>query len=80
MPVLLALTNASLADDYPSKPIRLVIPFAAGSATDSAGRILAQALSQRLGQGVIVDNRPGANGQSRPRSPRKAPRMATRCS
>jgi len=63
MPVLLALTNASLADDYPSKPIRLVIPFAAGSATDSAGRILAQALSQRLGQGVIVDNRPGANGQ-----------------
>jgi tripartite-type tricarboxylate transporter receptor subunit TctC len=53
----------ALAEPYPSKPIRLVIPFAAGSATDSAGRILAQALSQRLGQSVVVDNRPGANGQ-----------------
>jgi tripartite-type tricarboxylate transporter receptor subunit TctC len=53
----------SLAETYPSKPIKLVIPFAAGSATDSAGRVVAQALSQRLGQNVIVDNRPGANGQ-----------------
>ena len=52
-----------LAEPYPSKPIRLVIPFAAGSATDAAGRVLAQALSQRLGQSVIVDNRAGANGQ-----------------
>ena len=51
------------APAYPSKPIRLVIPFAAGSATDAAGRLLAQALSQRLGQSVIVDNRAGANGQ-----------------
>ena len=63
VPVLLALAHACFADGYPSKPIKLVIPFAAGSATDSAGRILAQALSQRLGQSVIVDNRPGANGQ-----------------
>jgi tripartite-type tricarboxylate transporter receptor subunit TctC len=53
----------SLAETYPSKTIKLVIPFAAGSATDSAGRVVAQALSQRLGQNVIVDNRPGANGQ-----------------
>ena len=51
------------AENYPSKPIRLVIPFAAGSATDAAGRVLAQALSQRVGQSVIVDNRAGANGQ-----------------
>ncbi len=61
--LLLTLPTPSVADTYPSKPIRLVIPFAAGSATDSAGRILALALSQRLGQSVIVDNRPGANGQ-----------------
>jgi len=61
--LLLTLPTPSFADPYPSKPIRLIIPFAAGSATDAAGRILAQALSQRLGQSVIVDNRPGANGQ-----------------
>ena len=53
----------ALAENYPSRSIRLVIPFAAGSATDAAGRVLAQALSQRLGQSVIVDNRAGANGQ-----------------
>ena len=51
------------ADAYPSKPIRLIVPFAAGSATDSAGRVIAQALSQRLGQNVYIDNRAGANGQ-----------------
>ena len=61
--LFISLATSVLADAYPSKPIRLIIPFAAGSATDSAGRILAQALSQRLGQNVIVDNRPGANGQ-----------------
>jgi tripartite-type tricarboxylate transporter receptor subunit TctC len=61
--LLLALPTLASADPYPSKPIKLVIPFAAGSATDSAGRVVAQALSQRLGQNVIVDNRPGANGQ-----------------
>ena len=61
--LLLTLPTPSVADTYPSKPIKLVIPFAAGSATDAAGRILALALSQRLGQSVVVDNRPGANGQ-----------------
>ncbi len=47
---------------YPAKPIRLVLPFPAGGVADSVGRIIAQRLSQSLGQPVIVDNRPGADG------------------
>lgn len=48
---------------YPSKTIRLIVPFAPGSGTDSAGRVLAHELSARLGQQVIVENRAGAFGQ-----------------
>jgi tripartite-type tricarboxylate transporter receptor subunit TctC len=50
-------------DAYPSKPISLVIPFAAGSGTDNVGRIVGQRLSERLKQPVVVENKPGANGQ-----------------
>ena len=50
----------AVAQQYPSKPVRLLIGFAAGSATDSVARVLAEPLSTVLGQQVIVDNRPGA--------------------
>jgi len=50
----------SSAQDYPSKPIRLVVPYPPGSGTDIVGRLLAQRLGEGLGQQVYVDNRPGA--------------------
>lgn len=60
---LAAMAPSAAGAPYPTKPIRLVIPFAPGSATDTAGRIIAQELSQTLGQNVIVESRAGANGQ-----------------
>ena len=49
-----------LAQDYPSRPIRVIVPFSAGGAVDGPMRVIAQELSKRLGQQVIVENRPGA--------------------
>ncbi len=48
------------AQDYPSKPVRVVIPFAAGAGTDLTGRLVAQELSKRLGQQFYIENKPGA--------------------
>ena len=52
----------AVADDYPDKPIRLVVPFPAGGPTDMVARPLAQFLGERLKQQIIVDNRGGAGG------------------
>ena len=52
----------ALADDYPSRPIRLLIPFPPAGITDLSGRIVAEALREKLKQTFIVENKPGANG------------------
>ena len=59
---LLAGAGASAQTAYPNKPIRAVVPFAAGSATDQIGRAFAEKMAASLGQPVVIDNKPGASG------------------
>jgi tripartite-type tricarboxylate transporter receptor subunit TctC len=60
---LLALTSGSaFAQNYPNRPIRVLVPFAAGGAVDTLARLVGQKLSESFGQPVIIENRPGAGG------------------
>src|SRR5688572_31070211 len=61
--VALALAaSGALAQSFPSKPIRVIIPFVAGGSSDIVGRAIASKLQEQLGQPAVVENRPGANG------------------
>ena len=53
---------SAVADDYPSHPIKMIVPFAPGGPTDATGRMLAEAMSRRLGQPVVIENFGGAGG------------------
>ena len=56
------MAAGALGQPYPSKPIRMIVPFAAGGTTDIVGRSIGQKLGDRLGQQIVVENRAGANG------------------
>jgi len=60
--VWLGVTPSVAAQQYPSKPLRLIVPFPAGGGSDVVGRIVAKKLSERLGQQVVIDNKGGAGG------------------
>ena len=57
-----ATCGSALAQGYPNKPIKAIVPFAAGSATDQIGRAFAQKMSEQLGQPIVIENKAGVNG------------------
>jgi len=63
MAVVVSFGQSACAGDYPSKPIKLIVPFSAGGGNDAIARNLGQRLSNSLGQPVIIENRPGAGGK-----------------
>src|SRR5499425_3695893 len=69
----LALSHVAGAQAYPSRPVRIIVPFAAGGGTDITARVIAQWLSERLGQQFVVENRPGGGTNIGTEAAAKAP-------
>ena len=59
---LTAVSRAARAQTYPTRPVRIIVPFPAGQATDTIARLMGQSLSERLGQPFVIENRTGAGG------------------
>ena len=74
-----ALSAPTQAQDWPTRPVRIIVPFAPGGSADVFGRLVAQKLQEALGQNFVIDNRPGGGSViGTMRWPRVRP-MATRC-
>ncbi len=71
--LMISAASVTWAQSYPARPIRLVVPFPPGGGSDTMGRIVGQKLNERLGQQVVVDNRPGAGGSIGADAVAKAP-------
>ncbi|MGZ3351844.1 MAG: tripartite tricarboxylate transporter substrate binding protein BugD, partial [Xanthobacteraceae bacterium] len=57
---MILAAGAARADDYPSRPIRLIVPYAAGGGADSVARVIAKRVSETIGQPIVIENRGGA--------------------
>ena len=84
LPIALAMSIGALgtaraqAQDYPTRPIQVIVPFAGGSASDVVTRIMLTGWRRSLGQNFVVDNRPGAGGNTGTQPPARQRPTATR--
>ena len=69
----LAALPAAAQSDFPNKPIRVIVPFAAGSGADGAARVVAEQMQRLLGQSIVVENRPGGSGAVAVQAVKQAP-------
>jgi tripartite-type tricarboxylate transporter receptor subunit TctC len=81
--VLALLAGVSTAQNFPERPLRIIVPYVPGGSTDLLSRLLADSVGESLGQTVIVENRPGAGGMfgtavvaKRPRTEEQVPRAS----
>ena len=73
-----AVSHFALAQAYPTRPVRIVVPFPAGGGPDIIARLMGEGLSERLGQQFVIENRPGGGGNIGTEAVVKAPPMAIR--
>src|SRR5689334_5785175 len=71
--LLLAASGVARADDYPTPPVTIILPFAAAGSTDLLARMMAQKLEQRLGKSFLIENKPGAGSTTGAAVAAKAP-------